>query len=502
MFGRESKPCKVYEYGCLLPIAGEEVLIAEIRQRNDLWNKLVEVERETRLRAREALIIPGDPLPALYDQLKEVRTEIKDTRKKNRSGKIDVSFLQNQAKLIRENILALKSERLEKKKAITEQNRDVLDRIEMERRKAVKAISNASTLYWANKEEIINNYELARKRAMRVNTELKFHRFTGEGKVTVRFQKGLPIPEVFGTNTCLQIDPVPDEAWQHPTRAVRRKMSRTNIRLRVKSDEYRKPVWIELPMVMHRPIPLESEIRSASIVRERVGRSWRYKVVITATLGEGIKAHGKGAVGIDLGWRMVNDGMRVAYWADDQGGHGQLLLGLKVLHEFSKLNDLQGIRDKNFNAVRDKLSKWLPGKSIPDWLEEEISSLASWRAPGRLIALVNRWRENRFRGDDGIYKILEVWRKQEHHLYDWEANLRDQVKRRRREIYRVFAAGIALKYSMIVLENFDLRKVTRKKEAEEGTAGTLPMDKTGLLLLLVSCAWPLRMHVCIRVQTW
>lgn len=477
MFGHESKPCKVYEYGCLAPIAGEAALVEEIHRKQQLWNKLVEIERAHREKVREILVVPDDPVPVLLEQLKAIREEIKAARKKERSGKADVSGLQEQAVRLREQIGAAKAERDVAKKAAAEANRPVLDQLEKERRTAVKAAAKESGLYWINYEDVVNSYEQARRKAMREKTELKFHRWTGEGKVTIRYQRGLPVPGVFEQDTRLQINPVPQEAWDSPVRGVRRKLARTVIRLRVTSDEKKKTVWVELPMVMHRPLPPESEIRSASIVRQRVGRKWRYKAVITATITESHQLHGRGVVGIDLGWRQVEGGLRVAYWADDNGDHDALLLPPEVLYEFNKLPDLRAIRDQHFNEIKAELSDWLANITPPDWLKEAVKNIAQWRTQGKLVSLLKQWQENRFDGDAEIFDQLSYWWERENHLYDWEANLRDQVHRRRREIYRVFASELTKKYDTVVLENFDLRKVTRKPDPEKGTGGALPMDR-------------------------
>jgi transposase len=52
-------------------------------------------------------------------------------------------------------------------------------------------------------------------------------------------------------------------------------------------------------------------------------------------------------------------------------------------------------------------------------------------------------------------------------LYLWWVNLNDQLQRKRREQYRVFAAGLGKKYGTIFLEKFDLRTVAEKPEPEK-----------------------------------
>ena len=496
MFGHESKPCMVYEYGCLTPIDGEEEMFAETKRRNDFWNKLVEIEKNYRERVKEILTVPDNPVLALRDERTRLRAEIKSRRKTERSGQVNISDLKDRIKEINKTLSLFSEEDRRKaketRKKVIEANRHQLKEIDSERKSAVKQAQHGSGLYWCNSNDVIASYDTARKRAMKEGTELKFHRWTGEGKAFVRYQYGLPVQDVFGNDTRLQIDPVNSDAWDHPVRSVRRKAARTKVRLRVTSEN-RNPVWVELPMVMHRPLPAESEIRSAAVIREQVGRKYRYKLVVTVTVNRTKIRHDGDVVGIDIGWRLIENyepeatavfkslckpagpGLRVAYWNDGEKS-GQLVLPPRILAAFNKLKDLKSIRDTHFNEVKETLSAWLVNKDIPDWLVETTKFLASWRSQGRIVQLTKTWRKNRFNGDEDIVETLEHWLSRENHLYDWEANLRDQVQRWRREGYRKFAAQIACKYKRVVMEDFDLRRVSKKPEAEEGTLGSRPQD--------------------------
>ncbi len=480
-FGRNGKPCKVYEYGCLPPVAGESELVEELHRRQQYWNTLVEIERDYRAKVREVLTLPNDPVIPLIEKLDAVRGQIKAARQAERKGTVDVAVLRHEAKELREAIAELRPAQKKARQELARAKKPILDELEQERRVRAKEARKQSGLYWCNYDDEEKHYNAARRAAMRSGTELRFRRWDGTGKVTVRYQTGLPVCDAFGANTCLQIEPVPTDAWEHPIRAVRRKAARSVIRLRVGSDKSRKPVWVELPIVLHRPMPPDGEIRAASIVRERVGRRYRHKAIITVALPDGEYANRPkppaGVVAVDLGWRMVTDGLRVAYWHDDQGRHGQLVLGPEVLHEFSKLPDLRAIRDRHFNEIKGALGAWKAQAALPDWLVEELKTLVAWRSPGRLMSLIARWAENRFAGDEEIWKSLQRWRERENHLFDWEANLRDQVHRRRREIYRVFAADLVQKYRTIVLEKFDLRSIAQKPDAEDGTRSSLPGDR-------------------------
>jgi hypothetical protein len=70
-------------------------------------------------------------------------------------------------------------------------------------------------------------------------------------------------------------------------------------------------VWLELPVVLHRPLPADGTIRSASVICERVGSRERWRLLITVAQPERAIRQGP-AVALDLGWRLLPHGLRVA----------------------------------------------------------------------------------------------------------------------------------------------------------------------------------------------
>ena len=159
---------------------------------------------------------------------------------------------------------------------------------------------------------------------MKAGTELHEHDWNGSGRVTVRFQRGLPVGTAMaGTDGRLQIDKVPEEAWCSPERSVRRRLARTSVRIRVAyASEGRSPIWFELPVIIHRPMPADGLIRSASITREKIGLTWRYRLSLTIASPPSPPpvAQKRPSIALDLGWRLVPDGLRVAAWVDTEGG--------------------------------------------------------------------------------------------------------------------------------------------------------------------------------------
>lgn len=471
----------VYEYGCLPPTRGEEAMLAEMKARNDLWNRLVEIDRAFREKTASLLSPEDNPLETLRAELKTVRDEIKARRKKSRTGKVETEDLRKKAAELRERIaIAAQSLRAHKER-IKEANRHLLEEAEAERRAAVKEAVRTSPLFWCNKEDVLASYEVARKRAMKEGRLLQFHRWTGEGKISVRYQQGLKIRDLFsGRDTRLQVDPVPNEAWESPNRSVRRRAARTKVRLRVTSGEDHRPVWVELPTVLHRPIRGE-QIQSAAIVRWRVGDRFRHKLVLTVRIPEAVPKASGPAVGIDIGWRKVEGGLRVAFWFDELGDKGELILPERLVWSLEKPAELQSVKDNHFNAAKTALAAWLGCQRVPEWLVEETAGLDQWRNVGRLLRVLERWEENRFPGDEEMVAYLREWKKRDRHLRDWLCNLRDQAILWRREEYRKFAAALAKKYSVVFLEDFDLRQVQRKPAPESGTQGSLPADRQRVL---------------------
>jgi hypothetical protein len=163
------------------------------------------------------------------------------------------------------------------------------------------------------------------------------------------------------------------------------------------------------------------------------------------------------AVAVDLGWRMVAEGLRVAYWTDETGAHGQLVLPCDVLFEYRKLADLRQIQDQHLDEAKAALRTWLDSQGAsPEWMGD-MSHLSEWRSRKHMEKLAKAMPADI---DPELRRILETWLERHRHLARWEDNLRDQVKRYRREIYRTWVRQLASTHGTIIVEKFDLRRVS------------------------------------------
>jgi hypothetical protein len=330
-------------------------------------------------------------------------------------------------------------------------NDDVKREINERRNALTRAYRAECGVYWGTYLTV----EAAVQAASRTREGPRFHRWDWGGTVAVQIINGMPAEQLLsGEDTRARIIGTG---------------KRRELWLRVGS-EGREPVWSVFPIVYHREIPATSKIKWVRCVRRKVGTKLKWSAQFVLCADDAEIAHPaptSDVIGVDIGWRVVAEGIRVAYWYDGEG-HGELVIPQRLIDRYVKTEDLRSIRDKHFNTAKDLLSsarktscdRW------PWWLVERTGSLHQWRSTARLAALVISWREKRFDGDDELFGSLESWRRQDKHLLEWEANQRENVLRARREIYRLFARQVA-RYRHIVLEDINLRRFAEKPGPED-----------------------------------
>lgn len=447
------------------PTAGEAEAVRAMRANHAHWNNLVALgrERETNIHALLRAISPDVAAAVAAVEAEEQKAEAESERlcaEGVARKKANEKAYRNPA------LLAARRAYWSAEKAAKADPGagPSLSAIDADWRAAVKAARpTPDVANWANYNEVEQNYQQACRPAPGKGRP-RFHSWRGDGRILVRWQNGLPVADLFGDDTRCRVEPVGPLAWSAESRGDQRRLQRTVMRVRVCSAD-RKPVWLTLPIVLHRPLPAGGLVRSVVVLRERIGTHFRWKVAICVELPEALAAptpRGVGAIGIDLGWRRRYDGdqplgTRIAVWHDDRGRTGEVLLPERWLVAMGKVEDIQSIRDTGFNVARTALAAWLKGAVVPDWLTEATRTLSQWRSPARLAALALSWRGQRFEGDEEAYGSLERWRVRDKHLLEYASNLRDKLLGARREQYRMFAAWVAREYAEVKIEQFDLR---------------------------------------------
>lgn len=475
-------PTLVYKYGCKAPMSSTAADVdRQLSEAHRYYNRLIELERQ-RIAERD------EWMAATYPEVASAEQAVTDAE----SALADALAAAQRAKIVarskiapapeREAIKAARAGRSEAFRIRKEVRRTVYDseafkarsaelyEAHGERRKALYA--EYGGLFWGTKNQIV---EAVEKAVQTAKGPPQFRHWSRDGRLTCQVIGGVSAADVYASaDTRVQIERVEG----HRKRAI--------VRIRIGSNPDRSPVWAEVMAYIHRPLPTDATVMSVSLVR-REGTYHRmsdgvyrprdeWSVQFTLRLPDQPKAEPRsGVVAVDVGWRRLGDGsLRVAYWLDDAGRCGELLIPADRLAYWTKVEELQSVRDMNFNGVRDMLADWLSLHPHPDELKERTSHLRQWRSINRLHSVVARWE--RFAGDGEIYATLTTWRDQDQHLHQWQVGNRMKASAWRQDLFRVFAARLARDYGSVAIEALDLREMRRSDPVESESVSRVVVD--------------------------
>lgn len=443
----------VYQYGTVparvVPVGGESEAMAQLKLARRLWNVLVTIER---VRVAAYRRIMQDDEQAEIDRLRARMQELSEQKKaqsKQARKRVPTPELDEELKRARAALTMLIEHHKSTQKERHDARRAELDALNervWKRNKRARQAAGRMGLFWGTYNAVMQSADTGRKLG-----ELKYRSFRGEGTVTAQIIGGAaPAACIAGTHTFFQIDPpTAGQKWR-------------NARVRIGSTADRAPVWIALPIVYHREIPANAQIKSVCATRHVVAGHPRWTLNVTVTLPPAVAAKTTGpALAVDIGWRLLPDGVRVGYWQDDAGKHGQILVVNRDLEAFKKIRDLRSITDCARDQFLPPLVDWLAQRELDaDW-QQRTSHLAQWRSGDRVAGLIRWWSDHRLPGDEEIHREAVEWRRQYLHLTNWWRNQQDQMTLRLREQYRVFAARVAADYRVLILEDFDLTQITQ-----------------------------------------
>jgi hypothetical protein len=469
--GKEG-PMLVMRYGLLPPTENAELVRSQMRLAQKYRNTLVEIERGRRAAIRALYGQIGD-MPALEHAAK-VATEaanaaakkVKLYKSAKRTGKVPEELRRelDQARVAKRDATA--AWRAVRNQSRTGNTQLEADRINTLANELQKSARDHSGLYWGTSQLVDNAMDASRSSPLwgvwegkvwcpLTPNDPKFVPWKGEGQIGVQIQGGMSCTLVFAEDRRLQIRRLPDKLG-------RGERCYCTLRIRVGSDDKLAPIWAEFPLKLHRPLP-EGAIKRAYVNLQKIGprEEWSLHVVVDNV--PIVRPSGAGAVGVNIGWRLLKEGgIRVAFAVDENGETHELVLSESMLSSLQKASELRSIRETRFNAAVAELSQWLKQHAIPEWLSERTRTMHLWESMGRLAALARHWRLHRFEGDSDAYDALERWRYRDHHLWCWESDQRVQSLRQRREVYRLWAGRLADRYRTIALHEHDLSRMARR----------------------------------------
>ena len=180
---------------------------------------------------------------------------------------------------------------------------------------------------------------------------------------------------------------------------------------------------------------------------------------------------------MDVGWRVVPDGLRVAYWIGDDGNEGQLVLPNRRgtddwRYLLDRAYELASVRDKLFNAMLSTFADWLDAHKnrMKEEATKRLENLRIWRSNTRLGFAINAVQDDVRSIDPEMANQLTTWWEKERHLQRWQLDNIGKFDRQRKSVYREFSAGMSRRYKTLVIEKLDLRKFQREKSVEDKTA--------------------------------
>lgn len=300
----------------------------------------------------------------------------------------------------------------------------------------------------------------------------RFRRWCGEGTV------GVQIQDETKTASNFVLDYVGEPGTSRRSQLKRRGIAK----IRIGSDEHRDPIWAHVPIIIHRPLPEDAIIRWVALHRRMTADHERWVLDITIEVPDRKPAPAPGTCGVDIGWRRVPDGIRVAMLANEHttldavDSAVAVVVPNTLISRFEHADSLRSIRDRNMDVVRNTVATYFSSlPSVPEWATAAgVANLHQWKSPGRLVKFCRLWQ--RHDGDGFAWTALEAWRRQDRHLWQWECHEREGAVRHKRELFRLAAHDIVNRYGKVVIEDMDLRPLiaaTPEQTLEERAAARL-----------------------------
>lgn len=390
----------VYAYGCGRPISGLDHAYAEQDRNRALWDKLVNIDE---LHNVSILAAASADVPALiglrdatYHDGQRIGALIDKRAAERKAERSNLETLEFDAQIDMEATLrkAHRAEFFALLKAWRVVHPDAMKAFTERRYDAIKQARNGSGLYWGNYNRVIDSFARARDLCMKTGRRLR--RSDDErtdGCLTIQIQRtasglGAAASELFdGSFSSTQIA------------AQVGKQRLMDFRVDAVGNVLRIPVF------WHRDMPADCRVKSAQLTWSdggARGRRWKLCLTISRPRLEIVHQHAANAVGIDVGWRLMNDGrLRVAVWRGTDGASGELSLSPTMMQHM-------------------------------DWVKQTRSDI-----------------------DSGKHTDERSLRRAQ--LYERGGRRKDMGHRR--EIYRLFARDMVTRYGVIGVENLHIAQL-------------------------------------------
>jgi len=435
----------VYAYGCQQPTRGLDAAMAEHERCADLWDELVQIDRDCEQQLLDAALADDDAIRERSDAIAacDVTT---------------VAGRRGRAKLWREQRVAVRKWARGRPEAKT---------VEAHRIERVKRARQSSPAWWCNYNRVIQAYNAARSVCRQKNRRLRMHDHArDDGVLAVQIQRtrsGLgaaPCELMDGTTSALSIGAVPDAAYGDAVpRAQRRRQTRTVVEMRVDAAGN----TMRLPVMLHRPLPGDARVKAAQVTwRRRAGRV-RWQLCLTLSMPEPrAVAVPEEPTRLTLLWQPANDGLVVARCGDET-----LTLPSRWMDRLTRTEGWRGWLDESRERIRAAApERWKVALQLSEheMLDALLAHAREQPRRGRLphgaqhdLELARAYAdEAAARGD-----VLE-WRRGWAYVHQARLATWRKLLLHRREMYRLWARRIVRLYPHIDIDDIDLSRVARQ----------------------------------------
>jgi hypothetical protein len=302
--------------------------------------------------------------------------------------------------------------------------------------------------------------------------ELRPRPFDGTGTLTVQVMGGTGVPPRTipalnsGTHRrsgVIRLDPWADPAAGRPKGKARH----GTLTLTIGRSRDLGPLQVEIPVVVDRYIPADTEVHEVKVTQFRQGARYRVRIAIVCTQPFRPRPGNGGPVTVRPDWRAAGGGwVAVAHVASatplppvPQGASSIVRLAddrmtADVLYHpawrklLSRDRDIQSTRDQNLDMLKDRIVAALQGDpSLAAVVRADPAEVGRWQSPAGLAQLAARWPR-----EHPLHHDLARWRTRDRHLLEFQAHESAQVLAARKDAYRCVAKWLSEAASMLEID--------------------------------------------------
>lgn len=465
----------VYQYGCPHWAEFDETAMEQLWLANQFWNDLVAVWRNYEAAENDMLIQYSTDVADAQSDVEDAAAlvvELIDQMGKHRQQARTTSpDPQKKAALqrARKESSAAKTQLKTAKRQAREAARPLLTELRNARQESMKATRQAAAaagLFWGTYNDVERRRfrpavkRMMEKRSNREPAELHFHRFDGSGTLStqIMWQSGMPLATVDRLT----------EGWRG---AARLEVEKKHGKLTLQVAANHK---ITVPFIYHRPIPANAEIKEIKVSRRRTGSQWRLSVAICVRVPEPAQRTNGHRLSVIMQQETVSGKTCVAQILSNQPlppppadvanivelSDNRHAARIYYSNEWRSLlardDGIREIRDRNLNDLRLDLITQLADEELAETVDASATQVARWKAFHRFASLARRWP-----ADHPFHDKITTWQQRDKHLWDYEANERQQVIARRDDSYRKISAWLLADAKSIGIDGFNLAERRR-----------------------------------------